>query len=519
MVLLLFFIYLTFKISTMEKKNVGIWIRVSTEDQARGDSPEHHTERAKSYAVAKDWNVKEIYDLAGVSGKSVMQHPEAQRMLRDIKRGHISGLIFSKIARLARNTKQLLEFSDIFRTYNADLVSIYENIDTSSPAGRLFYTIISAMAEWEREEIASRVKASVEIRAKLGKKLGGVAQYGFTWKDDQLIINETEAPIRKMMYELYLKEKRKKSVARILNEKGYRTRSNSLFHGATIKRWLRDPISKGLRRTNYTQESSVNQSMKLKPQDEWYIHPCPAIVTEELWQQVNDLLDEQDKNRKPILNRKVHLFTNYIICYCGNRMNVRSRLTHYKCVGTECNNKIHREDLEEAFKSRLTEFLSNKRELEKYFKQSEKKLKEKETELELVNNKQTDIKEQLKKLVLLHSQGQIPTEAFSEYHKEPYEQSLQLEKHIQQLEQEVLSDSFSQKSTSFIIKESKDIYSKWNSYTRDKKREIVEAILDSITIGTDSIDFNLNRLTPQKTEFSELGENGVQNGCLLFYLQ
>src|SRR5260221_1893943 len=103
-------------------KTVGIWIRVSTEDQARGDSPKHHEERAKNYAAAKGWEVVTVYDLAGVSGKSVMQHAEAQRMLGDLRDGRISGLIFSKIARLARNTKELLEFSEIFRKYNADLI-------------------------------------------------------------------------------------------------------------------------------------------------------------------------------------------------------------------------------------------------------------------------------------------------------------------------------------------------------------------------------------------------------------
>src|SRR5207247_6706247 len=90
----------------VESKTVGIWIRVSTEDQAKGESPEHHLARARAYATAKGWTVKEVYDLAGVSGKSVMQHPQAKRMLSDVRKAHITGLIFSKLARLARNTKE-----------------------------------------------------------------------------------------------------------------------------------------------------------------------------------------------------------------------------------------------------------------------------------------------------------------------------------------------------------------------------------------------------------------------------
>src|SRR5215813_2517726 len=99
------------KENSAPKKRVGIWIRVSTQEQADGDGPEHHQRRGRDYAKFNQWTVVEVYDLAGVSGKTVMDHPECKRMLADIERGHISGLIFSKLARLCRNKQELERFA------------------------------------------------------------------------------------------------------------------------------------------------------------------------------------------------------------------------------------------------------------------------------------------------------------------------------------------------------------------------------------------------------------------------
>ncbi|MBI3677732.1 MAG: recombinase family protein [Proteobacteria bacterium] len=400
-----------------QAKTVGVWVRVSTEDQVRGESPEVHEKRARMYAEAREWDVRTVYRLEAVSGKSVMGHPEAQRMLADIRSGTISGLVFSKLARLARNTKELLEFADHFRDAHADMISLNEAIDTGSPAGRFFFTLLSAMAQWEREEIAERIAASVPIRARMGRPIGGVAQFGYQWKDKKLIPDPKEAPVRALMYELFLEHRRARTVARLMNERGYRTRKGTPFNNMTVKRLLLDPTAKGLHRQNYTRARSHGKNWELKPKEDWVETPVEPIVSVEMWEKVNAILE----NRRTTFNRPSrqsrHLFAGYAYCSCGGKMYVWSANPKYVCK--VCRNKIPSADLEAAFRDRLQEFIVSPQEVAAHQGAGDEALREKERLIEAAEAELKKIGAAEDELFDLYHQGQVPKEDFGRRHKPP----------------------------------------------------------------------------------------------------
>ncbi len=471
------------------EKAVGIWIRVSTEDQAKGESPEHHEKRARLYAESKGWKVKEVYHLEAVSGKSVMGLPETKRMLADIESGYITALIFSKLARLARNTKELLEFSEIFREYNADLISLQESIDTSTPAGRLFYTIIAAMAQWEREEISDRVAASVPIRAMLGKSIGGKASFGYHWKDNKLVPDPKEVPVRKLIYELFLEHKRKKTVARVLNEAGYRTRKGSKFCDTTIGRLLRDPTAKGVHRANYTKTLGENKKWVLKPKEEWVFTKVEPIVSEELWDECNQILDEQKKKNKIPTRKPVHIFTGIAYCHCGNKMYVPSNSPKYTCY--KCRNKIGKDDLEEVFHQQLKTFFFSSSEISDYLNKADNVIKEKEELLASLIDEEKKNNQEMDKIYNLYFDDKITSDEFGVRHKPFEERFLQLKDKIPKLQGEIDFLKIQYLSSDRILNEAKDLYSRWPELETEEKRKIVENVAEKIIVGTEDVTINL----------------------------
>lgn len=168
-----------------------------------------------------------------------------------------------------------------------------------------------------------------------------VGKYG------NLIVDESESSVRKLIYELFIKHKRKKTVAKLLNDLGYRTRNGSLFSDTTIDRLLRDKTAKGSKIID-------GKETKVEP-----------IISNEVWERANNFLGQ--KQTKP----SIHLFVGFAYCDCGGKMFVPSN-DKYVCL--DCRKKIGSDDLEEIFASQLIDLENNLSEYWQYLTQKEKRI-------------------------------------------------------------------------------------------------------------------------------------------------
>jgi site-specific DNA recombinase len=484
-------------------KRVGIWIRISkemlsrssgTDGVQRSESPEHHRKRAELYAEMKAWTVVEVYELIGVSGKDVARHPEAQRMLKDVERGHISGLIFSKLARLGRKTDVLLRFLQVFKDNDADLISLDESIDTTTPAGRHFFRLQASNAEWEREEIAERVQASVSIRARLGKPLGGRAPFGYSWQNKVLVLDPEEAAVRRLIYEWFLETGgRLRTVTNRLNQAGYRTRKGQPFTHSAIRWMIQDPIAKGVRRTNYTR--MVKGAPHAKPEDEWSYVETEPIVSEEVWTQANMILASRKMPEKRPTKRTAHLFSGLVFCAtCGEKMYVPSNSPKYTC--RTCRAKIPTGDLETVFIEQLHAFLLSEDQLGDFLADADQKLTEKAELLSSLERERAKVDREMKKVYSLYMEDQITSTGFGQLYRPLEERAEQLDQEIPRLQGEIDATRLHTLTSQGIAHEAQTLYETWKELDPIERRSIVELVTRRIDITRDEIILHLCYIPP-----------------------
>ena len=198
----------------------GIYIRVSTDEQAKeGYSIPAQRNRLEAFCVSQGWDIIGFYVDEGISAKDT-NRPELQRMLKHIENGIIECVLVYRLDRLTRSVRDLYELLDVFEKHDCKFKSATEVYDTTTPMGRLFITIVAALAQWERENLGERVRMGMQEKAEEGKWVVNTPPYGYDIdkENDALVINENEAVIIRKIFNMYLSGMGTHKIAYILSQ-------------------------------------------------------------------------------------------------------------------------------------------------------------------------------------------------------------------------------------------------------------------------------------------------------------
>ena len=237
------------------KKKCYIYIRVSTAMQVDGYSLEAQKERLIKFAEFQDMEVVREYCDAGKSGKSITGRPEFQRMLQDVseERDGVAFILVFKLSRFGRNAADVLNSLQFIQDYGVNLVCVEDGIDSSKDSGKLTITVLSAVAEIERENILVQTMEGRKQKAREGKWNGGQAPFGYDLdsRNSTLVVNEEEAEIVRIIYDKFVHTDMGADViCNYLNQRGYtkkKVRGHELnyFARGLIMKILDNPVYTG----------------------------------------------------------------------------------------------------------------------------------------------------------------------------------------------------------------------------------------------------------------------------------
>ena len=333
----------------MEKKIIKVYIytRVSTAMQIDGYSLEAQRTRMRAFAEFNDYEVAGEYEDAGKSGKSIEGRNEFNRMMEDIKIGKddVSFVLVFKLSRFGRNAADVLSTLQTMQDFGVNLICVEDGIDSSKDAGKLMISVLSAVAEIERENIRVQTMEGRIQKARDGKWNGGFPPYGYSLKDGVLEINEEEALAIRTIFEQWVStDIGANGLAKYLENHGIRkiprhNGKNPLFDAALIRNIIKNPvycgkIAYGRRKTEKVH--GTRNEYKLVEQDDYLVVDGlhEGIVSEEMWNQAQIKMIAQAKKYEHVNKAKdtrTHLLSGLVKCpICGTGMYGNKSIKHRK---------------------------------------------------------------------------------------------------------------------------------------------------------------------------------------------
>jgi len=283
---------------------VTFYARVSTDQDEQINSLENQVQYYTELIQSKpNWKFVPGYVDEGISGGSTKKRDNFNRMIRDAKAGMFDFIITKEISRFSRSTLDSIKYTQELLDYNVGVFFQNDNINTLDTDSEFRLVIMAGVAQDEIRKLSERLKFGFRQAIKNGHVLGNDKLYGYDKKDCVLTVNEEEAEIIRIIFDLYGNQRLgTRTISKRLTELGYTSREGNAFNTLTIRHILENPKYKGWYCGNKSQ--SVDYRTKrniLLDESEWVTYPdpsIPAIVSEELWNRANVLYKRRREEMK-----------------------------------------------------------------------------------------------------------------------------------------------------------------------------------------------------------------------------
>ena len=478
-------------------KSAGIYIRVSTFDQAReGFSLREQEERLKEFCKFKRYNIYKVYQDAGISAKND-KRPAYQEMIEDVKKGNINVIVALKLDRLTRSVYDIEKLMKFVNDYECDIDCMADESNTTTSNGRMVMRIMTSVSQNEIEKCSERTKFGMAGAIKNGH-IPNRTGLGFKRENKKLVPDPLTKDIIVRIFDLYLEGKSHQAIANIYNKEKVLGKTN--WYDSTIQKILSNELYKG---------DYVNGKRTKHPT--YYENVIEPIVSKEKWESCQY---QKLRNARHYERTATYLFTNKLKCSkCGNFLGGHAttktngkKYYYYKC--NTCKTYFNEIDIEKELKAFMLELAKQDDLINNYYTPFIKSKLENKTEDYKKEIK--DLDKQLDRIKTAYIKGVVKLEDFDKEIKHIEYQKSDLEKRQKgQKQYEDLSFTLNDLLIIQDIQEiefytNPDVLNNWSNKSKEDKQKIIGKYIDNITIEKKNNKFEISNIEFRKNYLEDM---------------
>ena len=473
-----------------ERKIAGVYIRVSTEDQAReGFSLGEQEEKLRELCKFKELEVYKVYKDAGISAKDMEHRPQFQEMLKDMKEGKINYIVAYKLDRITRSVRDLEELISVLEQYNCFLLCDRDDVNTSTANGRFFVRMLTVLSQLEIEIVSERTKFGLNGAIKSGH-IPGQRPFGYkSAEDKRMVIDNATSPYVEKIFDMYLEGKSFQQIANYFKENNIYPKKN--WKDTTIQKIIDNKIYMG----DYEQYKRIGKQENLEPIV--YMNVVEPIISRAKWEECQR---QKERNQRTYTRDRVYTFFQRLKCpncsrimKCKGSGGTKRKYMYYTCE--HCRINFNEDHVEHLLRDFIYDLLEYDMAVKKFFLPV---LEDKTNNIDTtsIDKEIRDLEKQRNRIKDLYIKGIVEIDDFKEDYKLIEDKLANLEsKKLELVNLETFNYSPHELLAQRDLEKEKMIRldtlntvlkTKWNNMDKSEKQEFISKFIDTIEIKKDS---------------------------------